>query len=138
MKTKMFLCAIFALLVTCVSPCFASVEDQTLTPYFSSDKSYVCYDTVEVVACATVEYVEKVEYLNGFDIKVSGYEVLVVFSNKMMYSHYLSSDDLDAELEENSRDHIYNVKKGDKVIVALKISPKESKIIDFVANLSNR
>lgn len=139
MKTKMFLCAIFALLVTFVSPSFASAENQTPEPYFSSDKSYICYDTVVVTACATVKHVEKVEYLNGgHDIRVSGYEVLAFFSNKMMYSYFVSSDDLEEELQEKGPDHIYNVKKGDVVVVELKISPEESKVSNFVANLSNK
>ena len=56
----------------------------------------------------------------------------------MMYSYFVSSDDLKEELQANGPDHIYNVKKGDVVVVELKISPEESKVSNFVANLSNK
>ena len=139
MKTKMFLCAIFALLVTFVSPSFASAENPTATAYFSSDKNYVYYDTVVVLDSATVTYVQKVEYLNGgYEMREAAYEILAAFSNRMVYSYYVSYEDLEGELQVKGPDHIYNARKNDVVVVKVEISPEGSKITEFVADLSNR
>lgn len=135
----MFLCAFFAFLMTGVAPCFASADNPTNTSYFSNNETYTYYDTVTVVDCATVRYLQRVEYFNNsYEMQTIGYRIIAVFSNGMTYEHYVTTENISKEIQEKGLNYVSNIKKGDVVIVKVELTVKGVRIVDFVSDLSLR
>ena len=103
------------------------------------EKSVSLLDTVVVFDCVkTPIFADSPPNNRAKGERELGTEILVRFSNGLVYDYIRTNQELAKELEEKGPNHIYNVFVGDVVIVRVVITATTQRIVEFVANLSAR
>ena len=136
MKKKSIFCMFSMLFLFISANSFAFNQPVNCEPKqelaFSFLDTVIVYDYVKVPL-----YAEKSSDDNTSPKEI-GKEILVRFSNGLVYDYIVSSQNLTKELREKGADHIYNAVLGDVVVVRVVVTHDSRRIAEFVANLSLR
>ena len=137
MMQKIMLLVSLALCLAFSPDCLASADSQEKSGTFSVDDEYTYLDTVKVVDCA--KFVCKAVSLRydgtSGEVRPVATKIIAVFSNDLMYSYVLQETDKTQELTAKGKNHIYHIKKGGYVVVKVKMTPKNRKIVEFIGNI---
>ena len=68
--------------------------------------------------------------------KGKGYQVKAKFSNGLEYVYTFLEADAEADFQQKRGNHIYNIRRGDIVVIKVKITRSDAEVLEFVENLT--
>jgi len=137
MKAGKFLICALMLLAVSIFVCFADFYRGQRNGVYGQEQAAITYlDTVYVIECTKLPFVQVDENKGEPEEKRIGTTILALFSNNLIFKYLLLDKDFKQEFAAKGVDHIYNIMAGDIVVVKVEDTPEDKRIVEFVANLS--